>query len=35
VFSFVLVTVLTIGLTSLLAHSTLFGRPIFRTTSRS
>ena len=27
VFSFVLVTVLTIGLTSLLAHSTLFGEP--------
>jgi hypothetical protein len=27
VFSFVLVTVITIGLTSLLAHSTLFGRP--------
>src|SRR5262245_13903401 len=27
VFSFVLVTVLTIGLTSLLAHSTLFGQP--------
>jgi uncharacterized protein YjeT (DUF2065 family) len=27
VFSFVLVTVLTIGLTSLLAHSTLFGKP--------
>ena len=26
-FSFVLVTVITIGLTSLLAHSTLFGRP--------
>jgi uncharacterized protein YjeT (DUF2065 family) len=27
VFSFVLVTIVTIGLTSLLAHSTLFGRP--------
>jgi hypothetical protein len=27
IFSFVLVTVVTIGLTSLLAHSTLFGRP--------
>jgi uncharacterized protein YjeT (DUF2065 family) len=27
VFSFVLVTILTIGLTSLLAHSTLFGQP--------
>ena len=27
VFSFVLVTIITIGLTSLLAHSTLFGRP--------